>query len=864
MDSVDIEKIKKTPYLVQYYAAKEKYKDCIVFFRLGDFYEMFFDDAVEISRVLDLTLTQRTGVPMCGIPFHSANSYISRLVNKGYKVALCEQLTPANSKKMIERDVVRVITAGTVNDDLMLEENKNNYILNIYKNEDVLAVCYCDITTGEFAVQEIKQDFESALSDTLSRVSPTEVLGNQEAGLLYKSLPMQNLGILPRFNEYYDWAYGKEQADKNLKEQFGENYKNVFEVSKSMVIACGSLLEYLIETQKRILSNINKISKIVNDDFLLLDATARRNLELVETIRDRKRYGSLLWLLDSTKTSMGARRLRKMFDEPLRSSSKINKRLNAVEELVKKIITRDKLQELLATVNDIERLSGKIAFGNIMPKDLISLRNSFVSLPEIKKELRKCECFDELEKQINDFDELRALLFKAIDEKAPYVLKDGGYIQKGFNVQLDELRSAKEDGKKWLADLEAREREKTGIENLKIDYNRVYGYFAEVNKKFESKVPLYYQRKQTVANNERYIFEELKVIEEKILGSEEKAVKLELQLYSMLKEHLMQFIPALQMTASAIAEVDAILSLAVTAVKNNYVKPVINSNVKEINIVDGRHPVVEAFLKTGTFVSNDAKLDDDANRTMIITGPNMAGKSTYMRQVAIITFMAHIGSFVPARSAEIAITDRIFTRVGASDDVAFGQSTFMVEMSEVASILANATDKSLIILDEIGRGTSTFDGLSIAWSVVEYISNNLKAKTLFATHYHELTELEGVLSGVKNYKVSVKEFEDDVIFLRKIVRGGANKSFGIQVARLAGLPKEVLSRAKVISKNLEMVNQKFDYNVFENNAPKAENNSKVAQQILEIIKDIDVNRLSPMSAFDILVDLSKRATGGDE
>ena len=851
------------PIIEQYKGLKGKYSDCVLFFRLGDFYEMFMDDALEISRVLDLTLSQRAGVPMCGVPFHSCQTYIARLVSQGYKVAMCEQLTNPQKGKMIERDVVRVITAGTVNDDLMLEENKNNYIMAIYKSEENLALCYCDITTGEFEVQEIKDNYESSLSDTLSRVSPTEVLGNNEAGEFYKALPMQNLGVLPRFNEYYEWAFGINQAEKNLKEQFGENFKNVYEVSKNMIIASGALLEYLNETQKRTLSNINKIAKVVNDEYLLLDTTARRNLELVESIRDRKRYGSLLWLLDSTKTSMGARKLRKMFDEPLRSSVKINCRLDAVEELVKKIITRDKLQELLSKVNDVERLAGRIAYGNVMPKELISLRNSLEVLPEIKTELSKCEHFVSYVQKIDDFSDLYKLLSSAIDDDAPYLLKDGGFIKEGFNTQLDELRNAKELGKKWVKELEEREREKTGIEKLRIDYNRVFGYYIEVNKKDTNLVPLYYQRKQTVANNERYICEELKELEDKILGSDEKAIKLEHELFSMLKEHLVSYVNALQISASAISDVDALLSLAISAVKYNYVRPTINSNVKRIEIVGGRHPVVEAFMKAGTFISNDTKLDEEFDRTMIITGPNMAGKSTYMRQVAIITFMAHIGSFVPARSAEIAITDRIFTRVGASDDVAFGHSTFMVEMSEVASILANATDKSLIILDEIGRGTSTFDGLSIAWSVVEYISKNLKAKTLFATHYHELTELEGVLDGVKNYKVAVKEYNDEVVFLRKIVRGGANKSFGIQVARLAGLPKEVLARAKVISENLEVVNQKLDVNIFNEQAKKAEDNTKLAKQIFEIVKDVDVNRLSPMSAFDILVDLSNKAKGGE-
>ena len=851
---------KVPPIILQYKRVKEKYQDCIVFFRLGDFYEMFEDEAIEVSRALDLTLSHRAGYPMCGVPHHTSQTYISKLINLGYKVALCEQLTPPGIK-IIERDVVRVITAGTVNDDIMLEENKNNYILSIYKSGENLSLCYCDITTGEFRTQEIKSNYESELSDTLARVNPVEVLGNEEAGVLYKLLPMQNTGILPRFSTYYEWAFSLAQAEKNMKLQFGENFKNVYEVSKNMIIASGALLEYLHETQKRNLSNINKVSKVENDEYLLLDTTARRNLELVESIRDRKRYGSLLWLLDMTKTSMGARRLRKMFDEPLRSSSKINARLDAVEELVKKIISRDNLTAILSKIRDTERLAGKIAYGSVTPKDFLSLRDSLEVIPELKRELAKCECFKDYNEKLSDFVDVSTLISKAIKNDASFLLKDGGYINDGFNEELDDLRHAKQRAKKWIDDLEQKEREATGIENLRIDYNRVFGWYIEVNKKFEGQVPIHYQRKQTVANNERYICEELKEIENKISNADEQALKLEYQLFTMLKEHMLSYVPALQTASMIIAEVDAILSLAMSAVKYNFVKPTINSHVKKIEIVNGRHPVVEAFMRNGTFISNDTKLDEDDDRIMIITGPNMAGKSTYMRQVAIITFMAHIGSFVPATSATIAITDRIFTRVGASDDVAFGHSTFMVEMSEVASILANATDKSLIILDEIGRGTSTFDGLSIAWSVVEYISKHFKAKTLFATHYHELTELEGVLDGVKNYKVAVKEKDDEVVFLRKIVRGGANKSFGIQVARLAGLPKEVLSRAKDISENLEDLNQKMDFNVFNEKKEKAEDNTKLAKQIFEIVKDVDVNRLSPMAAFDMLVDLTNKING---
>lgn len=842
-----------TPMLEHYLTIKEQYKDCIVFYRLGDFYEMFFEDAKEVSRVLELTLTSRGGAPMCGVPFHAAETYLARLINLGYKIAICEQLTEPEKGKMVQRDVVRIITPGTVTEESILEESRNNYIMSIFIKEKNIAVCYSDITTGEFNVEFVSD--ETALSDILSRVQPKEIIGNNEAKHIYEGLSIIKLGILPKFYEYYEWAFNIDRSDKNLKGQFGDNYEKVFNLEKSTgKIAAGSLIEYLNETQKRMMSNINKINIAVNKDFLMIDPNTRRNLELTESIRERKKYGSLLWLLDKTKTSMGARKMRKIFDEPLRVSKKINERLSCVEELVKKIILRDRLTLILSNINDIERLSGKVAYGSVNPKDLLSLKNSLKQLPQLKEVINQASTLSKYTDNIGSYDEITDLLERAIKEDAPYITRDGGFIKDGFNTELDALRDLQKDGSEWKQKFEEKERELTKIPSLKIGYNRVFGYYIEVNKKDSDKVPITYERKQTISNNERYITADLKAFEDKIISASENAIKLENKLFAAIKDSLLNYVKSLQETAEAISDIDCLLSLAVSAVKYNFVKPTINSGVKHIKIVEGRHPVVENFLKSSGFIANDTLLDEE-NPLMIITGPNMAGKSTYMRQVALITFLAHIGSFVPAKSAEISICDRIFTRVGASDDLAFGQSTFMVEMSEVANIISCATPESLIVLDEIGRGTSTFDGLSIAWAVVEYIAKNIKAKTLFATHYHELTELEGVLGGVKNYKVAVKELDDGVIFLHKILRGGANKSFGIEVARLAGVNKAVLDRADEISKNLEKYDQKLDLDIFKEDKNKAEENNKVAQEILAVIKDIDINRVSPMSAFDILVDL---------
>ena len=861
---------KLSPAMAQYLQIKEKYKDCILFYRMGDFYEMFYEDALTVSSELDLVLTGKScgtqeRAPMCGVPYHSAETYIAKLLANGHKVAICEQLTtPQKGVKMLERDVVQVITPGTIVDESMLEAQRNNYLLSVYKNGNVIGASYVDISTGVFEVVEIKENLESELSNLLARIIPSEVIGNSEAEKIYNNLPQVRIGNITKLTPYYEWAYSKGRANDNLVKQFGENYENVYDLKGKNAIICsaGALFEYINETQKRTLQNINKISLVKNKSFMTIDLNTRRNLEISENNRDRKKYGTILWVLDKTKTPMGARLMRKMVDEPLQDPKAINMRLNAVSQLVKKLIVRDRISELLKKVKDIERHGGRIAYGNIMPNELVTLKVSLQQIPLIKQELSQIDdpYLNECRESLHDVNNVVELIDKSItDDNEIINMKEGNFIKVGFNKELDEYRNAKTLGKVWIEELQKKESEETGIKNLKIARNKVFGYYIEVNRTQIDKVPLRYVRKQTIANNERYITEDLKEIEEKIVGSEEKAKQLESDIYSEIKNILSRYVQTFQDISRAVAKIDIILSLAEVAVKNNFVKPTINSNIKELKIIDGRHPVVEQFMNKGEFVVNDTFLDDGDNKIMIITGPNMAGKSTYMRQVAIITLLAHIGSFVPAKEAQIPITDRIFTRVGASDDLAFGQSTFMVEMSEVANILANATDKSLIVLDEIGRGTSTFDGLAIAWSVVEYLSKNFKSKTLFATHYHELTELEGVIPGVKNYKISVKELDDDVVFLRKIVRGGASRSFGIEVAKLAGVPKLVLDRAKEISKNLEKVNKKLDLDIFKENKERAEDNTKTALTILSILKDIDINRVSPMHAFDLLNDLVTRA-----
>ena len=857
-----------SPMMEHYLQTKEKLNDCIVFYRLGDFYEMFFDDAVKASKLLDLTLTGRDcglpeRAPMCGVPFHAADLYISKLVSMGEKVAICEQLTQATGgKELVKRDVVKIVTAGTITNNELIDEKSNNFLGSVYFNKSQLAFAWADITTGEFSVRNFSgANAISDLLDTLVRISPVEIITNSDGYDSFRTLPLVEHGILPKFNRFSDSEYNQNNAKNTLLTQFNLSSLKSFGIDEleDCISASGALVAYLRQTQKHALININKIKRENDDQIMMLDSNAIRNLELVKTLRDGKEYGSLYWLLDKTKTSMGARKLQSMILSPLIDKAKIDERLDAVDSLFKNTITRQSLHNLLGGVKDVKRISGKISNGNLLPRDCISLRTSLEILPNVKFQLLgiNCSLICEISSKIIDFTDTVNLLNSAIADEPPTNMKDGGYVKAGFNKELDELRSLGKNSRTAIAEIENRERERTGIRTLRIGYNRVFGYYIEVTNSFKDKVPYDYQRRQTLANAERFITDELKELEIKILSSEERALQLEAKIYNDIKDHLRNRVSDLQITSDAIADLDVLLSLSTVAKENNYVKPVILNKNERLNIVDGRHPVVEAISKQ-RFIPNDCALDNDENRTMILTGPNMAGKSTYMRQVALITLMAQMGSFVPAKSAEIPLTDKIFTRIGASDNLISDQSTFMVEMSEMANILNNATENSLLILDEIGRGTSTFDGLSIAWAVVEYITNIIKAKTMFATHYHELTELEGKLSGVKNYKVSVKEMQGGIVFMRKIMRGGANRSFGIEVAQLAGVEKKVTERAKQILKQLEK-SDLTKQSTTSCDEPMQEN--KEVSEIERILKDLDVNTLSPIQAFNILLDLKEKVSG---
>ena len=853
-----------SPMMQQYVLTKEKYKDAILLYRLGDFYEMFFEDAVTASKELDLTLTGKMcgldeRAPMCGIPYHALDGYLAKLIEKGYKVAICEQLTePKKGIKLVERDVVRVITPGTLIDSNLLDDKKNNYILSACLDGGIVGVAYTDISTGiiYLAEQNLNQ-----FNDLLVRVRPSEIICNKNLAEIADTLLATKLQIIPNFQVRAFENFDFDECYKTLTNQIDKKELIGLTDKKQTIISAGILINYLLETQKRSLSHINTISYIQDSEFMAIDSNTRRNLELTETIKDRKKRGSLLWLLDKTQTSMGSRCLRTYIEQPLYDEKLINQRLNGVEELVKNIVVRDALTSLLGSVYDIERLCGKVSYNNLTPKDTIALKNSLSVLPEIKEKLSgfKSTILKNIAKDIYDYSSIYNMLDSAIVENPPYVLKDGGFIKKGYSKELDDICNISTVGKTWLATLEADEREKTGIKNLKIGYNSVFGYYIEVSKGQVDQVPYRYQRKQTIANAERYITDELKEMENKILHAEEQKIALEIKLFNEIREVLLENVSAMQKTARQIAVLDALLSLAIVACEKNYCKPQVSSSINSIEIVNGRHPVVEALLKNEDFIPNDTFLNNTDSRTMIITGPNMAGKSTYMRQVALITLMAHIGSFVPAQKANIALTDKIFTRVGASDDLAFGQSTFMVEMSEVSNILKQATNNSLIVLDEVGRGTSTFDGLSIAWSVMEYLSKTLKAKTLFATHYHELTELEGLLEGVKNYRINVKEFNDTIIFLRKIVRGGANKSFGIEVAKLAGLPENVITRAKEILHTLEEneINKNSSLTQL-NETTETKKYQKAVMEVGNILKDVNVETLTPLNAFDLILQLKEK------
>ena len=858
-----------TPMMKQYLKIKSENKDSILMFRLGDFYEMFFDDAITVSRELELTLTgkdcgQEERAPMCGIPYHAIENYLVRLIKKGYKVAICEQMEdPKLAKGLVKREITRIVTPGTVTESAMLDERKNNYIVSIYKIANYIGFAFADVTTGELMCTELSGvNAISTMLDELARLSPSEIVVNEA---FFDSAEIS--AVKKRFNSYIS-KFNEEEYNRDIcLSKIKQHIDNFIEQEKmsSGYIATGILLKYLEEIQKSNLEHINKLQVYSTDRYMTLDISTRRNLEITETMRDKSKKGTLLWVLDNTNTAMGARMLRSWVDMPLIDVNKINERLNCIETLKKDPILRADIIEKLNKIYDIERLTGKVVYGSSIARDLIALKLSLNQLPGLLELLKTIDdAF--INKLLDNFDlltDVRDLIEKAIEEEPPISVKEGGIIKKGYNAEIDKLKNAGNNGKTWLAELEARERENTGIKNLKISFNKVFGYYIEVTKSNLSQVPANYIRKQTLTTGERYIIPELKEMEETILGAEEKVILLEYEEFTKIREYIAKQVERLQRTAASVANLDAIISLTETAEKNNYAKPVVDdSNV--IEITDGRHPVVEKMLAEGEFIPNDTVLDLEDNTINIITGPNMAGKSTYMRQVALITLMSQIGSFVPATAAHIGITDRIFTRVGASDDLAMGQSTFMVEMTEVANILNNATKKSLVILDEIGRGTSTFDGLSIAWSVIEYMSETIGARTLFATHYHEITELENKISNVKNYCISVKEKGDDVIFLRKIIRGGADGSYGIHVAKLAGVPYAVVNRAKEVLKQLE----DSDINKKNTKEINKKTNTFVSGQvdlfnykgaaIATELEKLDLNGVTPIDSLNILYRLKEK------
>ena len=819
--------MKLTPMMRQYFEIKENYKDCILFFRLGDFYEMFFEDAETAARELELVLTGRDcglekRAPMCGIPFHASNSYIGRLVAKGYKVAICEQVEdPKVAKGIVKRDVIKVITPGTYTDSSFVEETKNNYIMTIYadleRNRCSLAIT--DISTGDFLATEGELE-KGVILDEISKFNPKEIILldslDQE---LIKDITLTTPALISRKPiEYFE-----ENFEEVLNNQFGEKSNSLSLMVKK---SSNALVKYILDTQKISLTNINDIEVYSLVDFMTIDLSSRRNLELTENLREKSKKGSLLWVLDKTETSMGSRMLRRWIEEPLVNKEKITLRLNAVEELFNDLSLNDSLKEALHDIYDIERILGKISNKNANAKDLIALKTSIGKIPNVKGIIENCtsSLLKNYHHNLDDLRDIYELLEKSIKEDPSLTLKDGDLIKDGFNSEIDELRLAKTNGKDWISSLENREREFTGIKSLKVGFNKVFGYYIEISKANYSSIPEgRYIRKQTLANAERFITPELKEIEEKLLGASEKLCSLEYDIFLDIRNEVENHIDRLKTTAKIIAELDCISNLAFVALENDFIKPEINED-GETKIENGRHPVVEKVIPKGEFIPNDTIINKDDNQLLIITGPNMAGKSTYMRQVAIITLMCQIGSFVPASKANISVVDKIFTRIGASDDLAGGKSTFMVEMWEVSNILKNATENSLVLLDEVGRGTSTYDGLSIAWSVIEYIckNKNLRCKTLFATHYHELTKLEGEIHGVRNYSVAVKEVDNNIIFLRKIIEGGADQSYGIEVAKLAGIPDEVINRAKEILETLEMESSKdnLDLALKEVNASK--------------------------------------------
>ncbi len=868
-----------TPMMQQYFDIKEKYNDCILFFRLGDFYEMFFEDAQIVSKELELVLTGRDcgmekKAPMCGVPFHSSEGYVARLVEKGYKVAICEQVEdPAKAKGIVKRDVIKIITPGTLIDSNLLEDRKNNFISSIYLLEDRFSMAFCDISTGEFLTTISFNNYFKAI-DEISKFSPSEMILIETK---FSSKVNLEKVIKDRFNiliNKIDESEFKEDALSGF---------NTDDLSVEEKISSGVLFSYLKETQKGSLGHILNIEKYNLENYMMLDSSTRKNLELTETIRGKSKKGSLIWVLDKTKTPMGGRLLRKWVEEPLLNVSEINSRLEVVEEFIDNLNAAGDFKEFLSGVYDIERITSKISSGSVMPKDMVSLKNSLSLLPCIKETLSKCKSSSliKMYEEFDTLDDVHSLINNSILDSPSIQIKEGNIIKDGFSPEVDELREAMRKGKQWILDIENKEKEETGIKSLKVSYNKVFGYYIEVTKSNLSNVPENrYIRKQTLANCERYITEELKIIEEKVLGAEEKIKTLEYDIYNEIREKVALEIERILKVAKIIATIDVLLSFSEVSFENGYVKPNVN-NDDVIDIKDARHPVVEKVID-GIFVPNSTYLNNSTDKISIITGPNMAGKSTYMRQVALITLMAQIGCFIPAYSGTIGIVDRIFTRIGASDDLSLGQSTFMVEMSEVSNILLNATENSLIILDEVGRGTSTYDGLSIAWAVVDYIGNKIGSKTLFATHYHELTELESKITGVKNYCISVKEHGEDIIFLRKIVPGGADKSYGIQVAKLAGIPDIVINVANGILKRLEEndINKEvkcdvkpkqskdqitlFDLNEGEKNTDCVkevdykEVRSSSEKAVLNEIKNLDIINMTPLDAMNCIYKLKEK------
>ena len=867
------EKAEFSPMMQKYLETKEQYKDCILFYRLGDFYEMFFDDAITASRELELTLTgkdcgQEERAPMCGIPHHAAEIYVSRLIAKGYKVAICEQLEdPKECKGIVKRGVIRIVTPGTVVESNMLEERKNNFIMSIFKSGIYFGISVCDISTGEFYSAEIKdnQNFPLVL-DEIARYTPSELVINS----MMSDCTEEMSKIKERFDTYITRFNDKffDSDVEKIKYRFNfvdSNQKELENIEDKTLAVCSinALIEYIEQTQMTTLEHINKITVYNISKYMSLDINARRNLEITEKMRDKSKKGTLLWVLDKTSTSMGGRALRRWLNDPLIDTLEINRRLNSVKELKDDVILRGDVIENLKKVYDIERLAGKMAYGNANARDMITLKNSLSKLPELKQVLSntKSDMLKDLYENLDELQDIYELIEKAIVEDPPMTIKDGGIIKLGYDEEIDKLKTATTEGKNWIIKLEAEEREKTGIKNLKVGFNKVFGYYIEVTKSGLDQVPDRFIRKQTLTNAERFITEDLKNLENQILGAEVKVVNLEYNAFVQIREEIAKNVKRLQKTSNVVSTLDVLTSFATVAEDMNYCMPTVdNSGI--IDIKGGRHPVIEKMLGTGQFVENDTFLDKNDNRLSIITGPNMAGKSTYMRQVALITLMAQVGSFVPAQEARIGVVDKIFTRVGASDDLSMGQSTFMVEMMEVATILKEATSNSLVILDEIGRGTSTYDGLSIAWAVAEFIADKEKcgAKTLFATHYHELTELEEKLDGVKNYNIAVKEKGEDIIFLRKILRGGTDESYGIHVARLAGVPKTVTQKADEILKGLERKNiltgkKQESKKVVEGQFDMF--NYKLAEIAHEIDK-INLNELTPIDALNTLVKIKEK------